>query len=171
MGPSESLRVSAEGRFRDGVRATQDMIVGANAATATALEAIASEPEPASVDWKSGQIDIPVEVIPMDDDERDRKRGKKKRARKRDESPPPSKRQAVGGKQRPKRRSPSPVPPQDDEVETEAQKKERCARGVPSTRLVSRTALMEMLRAGWSARSGNENKRRCRSGSSRAPRT
>jgi len=51
------------------------MIVGANAATATALEAIASEPEPASVDWKSGQIDIPVEVIPMDDDERDKKRG------------------------------------------------------------------------------------------------
>ena len=57
--------------------------------------------------------------------------GKKKRARKRDESPPPSKRQAVGSKQRPKRRSPSPVPPTDDEVETEAQKKERCARGVP----------------------------------------
>ena len=54
-----------------------DMIVGANAATATALEAIASEPEPASVDWKTGAIDIPVEIIPMDEDERDKKRGKK----------------------------------------------------------------------------------------------
>ena len=40
------------------------MIVGANAATATALEAIASEREPASVDWKTGAIDIPVEIIP-----------------------------------------------------------------------------------------------------------
>ena len=125
------------------------------------MEAIASEPEPASVDWKTGAIDIPVEVIPMDDDERDKKRGsvpcltpssshddvshagKKKRARKRDESPPPSKRQAVGSKQRPKRRSPSPVPPTDDEVETEAQKKERCARGVPRRCLHTMRRLQE----------------------------
>ncbi len=143
--------------------------MGANAATATALEAIASEPEPASVDWKTGAIDIPVEIIPMEDDERDKKRGKKKRARKRDESPPPSKRQAVGTKQRPKRRSPSPLPPQDDEVETEAQKKERCARGV--LQRDSSPGVMEMLRAGSSARSASASRRLYKKDFSRAPRT
>ena len=89
-----------------------DIIVGANAACATALEAIASEPDPASVDWKTGELIVPVEVIPEDsDDEQGRKRGKK-RAKTTKKAPA----------KRPKRK-PSPVPPSPEGAEeSEAQK-------------------------------------------------
>ena len=94
----------------------------------------------ASVDWKTGAIDLPVEVIPMEDDERIRSGEKKEPA----SATKPRRRNGKLWAATPKRRSPSPVPPQDDPEETEAQKKERLER----RRKEEQTALQERFLEG-----------------------
>ena len=114
---------------------------------ATALEAIASEPEPASVDWKTGRHRHPRGGHP-DGRRRAGQAGQEEAGpEKGRESAAVQKRRRCRRYQgaRPKETSPSPVGaflpvPTDDQEETEAQKKERLER---EERKREQTALQE----------------------------